>query len=136
MRRLFTNLIAGALVTVVSMTALGDSHEVKEHFKFNRDILIGSTLVKEGRYLVVYDTATRQMQVKDDDGDVVARAAASLMVHESKFRQDAILTMSTPEGIRLTGLRLGGENEELTLTDAVVSTDEDLFFIVDMIGLD
>lgn len=136
MKRLFTKLIAGALLTFVSITALGDSHKVKEHFTFNQDVLIGSTMVKEGKYLVEYDTATREMQIKDNDGDVVARATASLTVHESKFRQDAILTMSTAEGIRLTGLRLGGENEELTLTDAVVITDGELFFVVDMIGLD
>ena len=136
MRRRFTNLFATVLLTFVSVTALGESHQVKEHFKFNTDILIGSTMVKKGDYVVVYDTATREMQVRDDDGDVVARAIASLTVHESKFRQDAILTMSTPEGTRLTGLRLGGENEEITLSDPVVSTSEDLFFIVDMIGLD
>jgi hypothetical protein len=63
---------------------------------------------------------------------VVAQAKATVKVNSDKFDQDALLTTTTPNGIKLTGIRLGGEHEELQLSDTTVDVNQDDDFTLDM----
>ena len=124
----FSSLLAAALLTsVLGLPAVARDTEITEHFEFTRDVIVGSTFVKKGRYLVKFDTVSGQMGVYER-GDLVVQVPATVRTHMKKFDSDALLTVDTIQGLKLTGLRLGGEREELVLTETVTVID---FEIID-----
>jgi hypothetical protein len=44
-------------------------------------------------------------------------------MNEKDFESDALLTKATSKGEQLTGLRLGGQKEELIITENVASSN-------------
>jgi len=123
MKKLATSVIATCVLCLLGIVILADDKEkmLKEHFEFTNDVMVGNTQVKKGFYLVKYNTETREMKIMDGD-KVVARAKASLKMHEKDFDRDEILTKTTATGEQLTGLRLGGQKEELTITENIASS--------------
>src|SRR5262245_41812511 len=119
MRKMTSSLLAISILCLLSIGIVADDKEkkLKEHFEFRDDVLIGTTLVKKGHYLVTYNTETGEMKVKDGD-KVVARAKATVKMNDKDWDQDALLTRATSSGEQLTGLRLGGQREELTIIDS------------------
>jgi hypothetical protein len=128
MRRLAAALMAISILCLLSigMQARDDDKILKEHFEFTSDVMVGDTLVKKGFYLVKYNTETGMVKIVDEgEGNkVIATAKATVKTHEKDFERDEILTKTTPKGQVLTGLRLGGKKEELTLTESVASSKE------------
>ncbi|MEP7274264.1 MAG: hypothetical protein ABI882_22405 [Acidobacteriota bacterium] len=112
MKRFLTAILAVSMTGLLSLSALGQQKEFKERFKFNRDILVGTTLVKKGEYLVRFNPNTNQMSIHDGPR-VVAQVAATVKMSDRKFDQGALMTIDSAEGLRLSGLRIGGEREEL-----------------------
>lgn len=92
---------------------------LKEHFEFSSDVMVGDTLVKKGYYLVKYDTEAGMVKVVDarDTKKVVATAKATVKMSDKDFPHDEILTREMSGHSLLTGLRLGGQKEELTLAE-------------------
>jgi hypothetical protein len=124
--RLKTAMIAIAALCLLSLGAFaGDDKDkmLKEHFQFNDSVMVGSTLVKKGEYLVKYneETGTVKFVKADNPKKVVAWAKATMKVNDKDFDHDEILTKNVGGHEMLTGLRLGGQKEELTLTDGVAS---------------
>jgi hypothetical protein len=65
-----------------------------------------------------------------EGNDVVAQAKATVTVSNEKFDQDALLINNTSKGDVLTGVRLGGQHEELHLSEMTAETttyDFDLY---------
>lgn len=122
MKRVSSMFLAIAITALMSVSMLGQAANFKEHFNFNNDILIGKTLVKKGRYLVKYDSSASQISVFDGEKLIVQVPATAKQV-DRKFDSDAILTADSAEGIKLTGFRLGGQRQELMLTEATVLSD-------------
>ena len=118
MKKILSTLLALSMTSLLGISILANDTDIKEHFDFTRDVLVGTTLVKKGRYLVKYDTTSRQMAVFDN-GKMIVEVPASVRMAEKAFESDALLTADTGQGLKLTGLRLGGHHEELILGETV-----------------
>ena len=126
--KLKTSILAICALSLLCFGVLADDKDklLKEHVEFRQDVMIGNTMVKKGYYLIKYNTETGTMKVVDEgDGKkVIATAKASVKMNDKDFEQDEILTQNTAGQETLIGLRLGGQKEELTITDNVASTKE------------
>lgn len=126
--KLKTSILAICALSLMCFSVLADDKDklLKEHVEFRQDVMIGNTMVKKGYYLIKYNTETGMMKVVDEgEGKkVIATAKASVKMSDKDFDQDEILTKNTGGREVLTGLRLGGQKEELTLTDNVASLKE------------
>jgi hypothetical protein len=123
-----TSLIAICLLSLLSFGAFADDHDkmLKEHFEFTSDVMVGGTLVKAGRYLIKYNTEKGVVKVinEADDKKVVATAKATVRMNDKTYERDEIVTKNTAGSMLLTGLRLGGQKEEITLTDTMTSSND------------
>jgi hypothetical protein len=122
MKRLTTILTAISFLCLLSIGIAAKEGDLKEHVTITQKIWVNDTLVKPGKYLIRYETATGTMKVMEGD-DVVALAKATVTVNDEKFDQDAILLSSTAKGDVLTGVRLGGQREELHLSEMTAEAD-------------
>jgi len=109
----FLAVIALSLLTI---GAFADDNDkiLKEHFEFSRDVLVGNTLVKKGHYQVKYNKVTSTVFIFDGSKPV-ASAKATMTMRDKDFDKDEILVSETAGAVVLTGLRLGGQKEELML---------------------
>jgi predicted Co/Zn/Cd cation transporter (cation efflux family) len=123
MKKITIGLMVASLLCLLSTGILAQEKDLKEHFTFGDDLLVNTTLVKKGTYLIRYSAENGEMSIMDGDR-VVARAKATVTTNDKKFAQDALLTTTTPMGKKLLGLRLGGQHEEITINDNVVDTGE------------
>jgi hypothetical protein len=122
MKRIAASIILASLLSLSGVAALAQEKNLKEHFTFENDVRINSTVVKKGRYLVEYDAQKGEMSILDGD-KLVARAKATVKLNDKKFRDDALLTTTTPEGAKVIGMRLGGQREELTIGEDVAGSN-------------
>jgi hypothetical protein len=121
MRKLATAFTSLSLLGLLCAGALADhTKDLKENITINNTVYVNGVKVKPGRYKVRYDGATHNMSL-ERNGDVVVTAKASVVVNTDKFEQDALLTRGSEDSMQLTGIRLGGQREEIQL-DAVVTT--------------
>lgn len=129
MRKVSYCLMAACVLTLLTVGVFADDKDkmLKEHFEFNNDVMVGNTWVKKGFYLVKYNTETGMLKIVDEsDGKkIIATAKASLKVNDKDFDRDEIITRTASGHNMLTGLRLGGQKEELMLTEQVASGNND-----------
>lgn len=124
MRKLTISLMAVFALYLLSLGAFADDHDkiLKEHFEFRSEVMLGDVSVKPGHYLVKYNTETGIMKIMDGD-KVIAKAKASVKMNDKDFDQDALITKTTGAGEQLIGLRLGGQKEELIITENIASSN-------------
>ena len=128
MRRLTISFMVVSLLSLLNVGALAYEKNLKEHMTFFDNVLVGNTVVKKGDYLIKYNAQTSEMSVMDmNKRKVVATAMATVKVNDKKAESDAVYTLNTPTGEKLTGLRLGGQREELIINDTekITTTDTD-----------
>ena len=127
MNRIKTGLMAICILSLLSIGALADDHDkmLKEHFEFTSNVMVGNTMVKKGYYLVKHNAETGMMKIVDakNHKKVLATAKATVKMSDKDFERDEILTKTASGNEYLTGLRLGGQKEELTLTESVASSN-------------
>jgi hypothetical protein len=129
MKKLTTSIMTVSLLCLLSFTALAKEKDLKEHFTFHDDLRVGNTILEKGEYLVKYNLQTGEVSFKNlDEGEIVATAKATVKMNEEKFEQDALVTR---EG-KLIALRLGGQREELIISEPIVAVLE----VVPTCGLD
>jgi hypothetical protein len=114
--------MAVSLLFILGVGVLAQEKDLKEKFTFDEDILVNTTLVKKGTYLIKYNPETSEVKFMDGD-KVVAKAKATVKVNDKEFESDGLITTETSSGKKLTGLRLGGQREELTIIDNVAGTN-------------
>jgi len=126
MRKLVTSVAAAFILCLFSVAILADDKDkmLKEHVQISSDVMVGNTHVKKGYYLVKYNEETGMMKIvkANNHKKVVATAKATVKMNDKDFDHDEILTRNNGGREVLTGLRLGGQKEELTLTDSVASS--------------
>jgi len=128
MRRLIFSFMVVSLFSLLNIGALAYARDLKEHITFSDDVMVGNTVVKKGDYLIKYNTQTSELSFVDlNKNKVVATAMASVKVNDKKAESDALYTMKTATGEKLTGLRLGGQREELIISDTITTSDLDDF---------
>ena len=123
MKKLATGLATLSLLCLLNIGTLAYEKDLKEHVQINNEIWVNNTLVKPGYYLIEYDASNGQMKIMSGK-KVVAQAPATVKVSSEKFDRDALLTRTTSMGEQLTGVRLGGQHEELDLNDIVVGIEQ------------
>ena len=138
MRKLTTSFLIVSLLSLLNLAALANDKYLKEHITFSDDVMVGNTLVKKGDYLVRYNAETSEVSfVSRNKNKVVATAKATVKMNDKKAESDALYTMKTATGEKLTGLRLGGQREELIISDTgkimTGEMDDELVPDVDMI---
>ena len=124
MRKLSVKLMAVSLLSLLSIGVYGYGKDLKEHITIPENVMVGSSTLKHGNYLVKYDAATSQVSFKDlNKNKVVTTAMATIKVNDKKAPSDAVYTKTTPEGEMLVGLRLGGQREELAFSEPANLTE-------------
>jgi hypothetical protein len=118
MRKLIASFSAVFLLCILSVGVSAQEKDLKEKFTFDEDVLVNTTLVKKGTYLIKYNPETSEVKFMDGD-NVVAKAKATVKLNEKEFDSDGLITTETSSGKKLTGLRLGGQREEITILDNV-----------------
>jgi len=104
-----------SLLTIVIGAFADDSDKIlKEHFEFSRDVVVGNTMVKKGHYLVKFNTVTNIVSFSEGS-KVVASAKATMRMNDKDFDKDEVVVTETAGQNIVTGLRLGGQKEELIL---------------------
>jgi len=90
---------------------------IKENFDLSHDVVVVDKLVKKRRYLVKFDPDAEVVMFFDGDhhSKLVATASAEVVVNNKHFDSDQILVRTEGDVNFLTGLRLGGQREELTI---------------------
>lgn len=101
------------------MGAFAQGKNLKEEITIRETIWVNSTSLQAGSYLVKYDAKTGEVTILDGK-TVVATAKATVKTNDKSFTSDALLTTKTPMGVKLTGIRLGGQREEIMITDMAV----------------
>ena len=120
MKKLASSLIALSVLFALSVGALAQQKNLEDRIVFGSDVFVGGTIVKSGSYKVEFDRETGMVKIKDDN-DVLATSKATLKMNEEKAKDDAVLTTRSPEGMKLTGLRLAGHREEIVISEAVAT---------------
>lgn len=121
MRKLTLSFMVVSLLSLLHVGALAHDKNLKEHITFPNDVMVGNTVVKKGDYLIKYDAQTSEVSFLNlNKNKVVATAMATVEVNNKKAESDALYTLTTPTGEKLTGLRLGGQREELTLIEPAI----------------
>lgn len=104
-----------SLLTIVMGAFADDSDKIlKEHFEFSRDVVVGNTMVKKGHYLVKFNSVTSVVSIMEGS-KVVASSKATMRMNDKDFDKDEVVVTETAGQNVLTGLRLGGQKEELIL---------------------
>lgn len=124
MKRLMMSLMAVAMMSLASLSTFAQGKNLKEQVTFRETMWINSTSVEPGQYLVKYDATTGEISILDGN-KVVATAKATVKTNDKSFTSDALLTSTTPSGMKLTGIRLGGQREEIVITDMTVEMGKD-----------
>ncbi len=117
MKKLIMSLMAFSIIALVSVNALAQGKNLKEEVTFKQDVWINTTSVKPGTYIAEYNAQSGEVNFLDSKKKVVATAKATVTTSEKKFPGDALMTTTTPNGSKLTGIRLGGQREEIVITD-------------------
>ncbi len=132
MKKITSGLMSFSLLCLLSAGALADHYkDLKENITISSKVWMNGAEIKPGRYLVRYDASSHEVKL-ERGGKVIAQAKATVVVKNDKFDQDALLTRSGVSGTELTGIRLGGQHEEIQLIDVSASSDQDEDFNLDM----
>jgi hypothetical protein len=131
MKKMVTGLLSFSLLCLLSAGALADHKDLKEHITISQKIWVNGTEVKPGSYLVRYDAASSEMKL-ERNGKVIAQAKATVVVNNEKFDQDALLIRGAEDAMQLTGVRLGGQYEEIQLVEVATSSELEEDFDLEM----
>jgi hypothetical protein len=65
------------------------------------------------------------------NGKVVVQAKATVTTNAEKFDHDALLTRDSAKGEELTGIRLGGQREEIHISEMTAEAEPVSFMVPD-----
>lgn len=124
MKKLMLSLMAVAMLGLVSVSAVAQDKNLKERITFSKTTWVNGTSVDAGSYLVRYDAKTGDMTISNGK-EVIVTAKATIQMHDKSANSDTLLTATTPAGMKLTGIRFGGQREEIKITDMAVEMGKD-----------
>lgn len=120
-------MISFAAVTIIALAGLGvfaQEKDLKENIKLRETTWVNETSLEPGDYVVKYDAKAGEITIWDGK-KVIATAKATVKMNEKSNPSDGFTTTSTATGRKLTGIRLGGKHEEITITDLSVETGKE-----------
>jgi hypothetical protein len=120
MKKLILGIMAVGIVGLASLSGYAQGKDLKENITIRETVWVNSTSVEPGEYLVKYDAKTGEATVYDGKR-VVVTAKATIKTSDKSFASDALLTTT---GTKLIGVRLGGQREEIMITDMAVEMNK------------
>lgn len=120
MKKLMISLMAILTIGLVGIVGLAQGKDLQEHVTIRDKVLVNTTMVKPGNYLIKYDAKTGEATILDGK-KVVVTVKASVTTSEKVFPSDALLVSATPSGNKLNGIRLGGQHEEIDFAEVSAS---------------
>ncbi|HMZ78478.1 MAG TPA: DUF2911 domain-containing protein [Acidobacteriota bacterium] len=113
MKNLMTRLFAVlALSIVVSASALAG--ETKKDVSFSSDVTINGTLVKKGKYQVVYDDKTGEMSIRKGKEELVKATTRTEDRQKKAIRLEMLYTQNG-ENRSLQGFAFEGSNQNIVI---------------------
>lgn len=113
MKNLMTRMFAVlALSIVVSASALAG--ETKKDVSFSSDVTINGTLVKKGKYQVVYDDKTGEMSIRKGKEELVKATTRTEDRQKKAIRLEMLYTQSG-ETRSLQGFAFEGSNQNIVI---------------------
>lgn len=112
--------IVGAMASIsflclLSVSALANHNDLKEHITVYDKVYVNGVKVKPGSYTVRYNAESGDMTLSKND-KLIVTAKATVTTSTEKFDHDALITRKSTNGPELTGIRLGGQHEEITIS--------------------
>jgi hypothetical protein len=132
MRRITSGLLSLSFLCLLSISALANHTDLKEHITLNDKVYVNGTKVKPGRYTVRYNAESGDMTLSMN-GKVVVQTKATVTTSAEKFDNDALILRDTANGAELTGIRLGGQHEEIHISRVTAGIDAFGFIFPDAI---
>ena len=116
MKKLIMSLMAVSIMGLVSVGGFAQGKNLKEQVTFREKLWVNTTAVEPGNYVVKFDANTGEVTILNGK-KVVATAKATVKTNDKSATSDALMTNTTSAGTKLTGLRFGGQHEEIMITD-------------------
>src|SRR5919205_2753686 len=111
MKLLFNGLmVACLLVTLAGVTAFGNTR--KSNIAFSADTKVNGTLVKKGKYEVVYDDQSGELSIFKG-AKLIAKTAARIEKRDQKARDTEVQTALDGMDQKLVGVAFGGSYENV-----------------------
>jgi hypothetical protein len=101
---------------------LANHSDLKEHITVSDKVYVNGTKVKPGKYTVRYNAESGDMTLSMNGKEVV-QAKATVTTNPEKFDHDALIIRDTATGAELTGIRLGGQREEIHISQVTAEID-------------
>jgi hypothetical protein len=116
MRLLFNGLmVACLLVTLAGTTAFGNTR--KSNIGFSADTKVNGTLVKKGKYEVVFDDQSGELSLFKG-AKLIAKTSARLEKRDQKARGTEVQTILEGMDQKLVGVTFSGSLENLVVGQA------------------
>jgi hypothetical protein len=115
-----TLMIAGMSI-FAAMAA--DTHHTRS-FTISEPMIVGGTMIDEGKYRIRFDEMTGALTVMEMDGDVVASATGEVVQLADDADVTALTTTDTPVGKVLTAVQMHNVNKKLILNCACATSSE------------
>jgi hypothetical protein len=108
-------LVACLLVTLAGATALGNTR--KSNITFSADTKVNGTLVKKGKYEVVFDDQSGELSILKNS-KLIAKTSARLERRDQKARGTQVQTILEGMDQKLVSIAFEGSHENLVIGQA------------------
>jgi hypothetical protein len=110
-------IVACLLVTLAGATAFGNTR--KSAIAFSVDTKVNTTIVKKGKYEVVFDDRSGELSIFKG-AKLIAKAAARLEKRDQKARRTEVQTILEGMDQKLVSITFSGSHENLVVGQAGV----------------
>lgn len=121
MKRTMKQMLVAILISVVlgmAVFAQSKGVESSKEVTFMHDLMVKDTLVKHGKYMIVYNTKTGEMKIQKGN-TVVASTFAHIESRQSRA-VDTLVKLSPKDNHNvLRSITLAGETETMVVNDEV-----------------
>ena len=108
-------MLACLLVTLASATAFGNTR--KANIALSADVKVNDTLVKKGKYDVVFDDQSGELSIFKGT-KLIAKTTARLEKRDQKARGTQVSTILEGMDQKLVSITFNGSNENLVVGQA------------------
>ena len=126
MKRIIACLTVTLMITGMSVLAAMavDTHHTRS-FTISEPMIVGGTMIEEGKYRMRFDEATGALTVMEMDGDIVASATGEVVQLGDDADVTALTTTETEAGPVLIAVQMHNVDKKLILPCACAEGSEE-----------
>ena len=110
--------IAIAVVIASFASAVALAKTKTEVVNIPNSVKFNGTVLNKGVYRVKFDDQSGELMIVNDEGKVVARAAATLEKRESKARKFMLRSLGQGDNAEIIGVTFGGSENDIVVSGA------------------